>query len=613
MKIYSDTVEEKIKTLPEEPGVYLMKDKDGTVIYVGKARILKNRVRQYFGSGAQNNSKTRAMVDQINDFEYIITDSEKEALILECNLIKEYSPHYNILLKDGKHYPYAKIDLKKDFPIIEIVRKVEKDGARYFGPYYESYSIKETLDTIYKLFPLRSCTREITEGGRKERPCLNYQMGRCFAPCAGLISKEDYRKIVDRVLDFLGGDYSQIEKELKQDMKKASDALEFEKAASFRDKLALLDKVKTRQKASFPDLNDRDIFSVCEGEKYSVLQAFFVRKGKINGAKRWYLDRNENRQEVMGSFLKQYYMEESFVPKNIYLNAMPEDIDVIKEWLQEKAEHKVELILPKRGEFRRLVDMAEKNGSEALKRKEASEIRDYERTRGAAQRLGEILGMGYIKRMECYDISNTQGTDSVSSMVVFTDGKPDKKEYRRFKIKTVEGPNDFASMAETMQRRFLEGFKAEDKEHGFGHIPDLIVIDGGKGQLNASYEILESMGLEHDIMMVGLAKRIEEIFIPGREESIILDKNSPELGLITYIRDEAHRFAITFHRSLREKRTISSELDRIKGVGPKRKLALLNAFGDVQAIKEASLEQIAAVKGVDVSMAKKVFTYFSND
>ena len=273
----------------------------------------------------------------------------------------------------------------------------------------------------------------------------------------------------------------------------------------------------------------------------------------------------------------------------------------------------MELILPKRGEFRRLVDMAEKNGSEALKRKEASEIRDYERTRGAAQRLGEILGMGYIKRMECYDISNTQGTDSVSSMVVFTDGKPDKKEYRRFKIKTVEGPNDFASMAETMQRRFLEGFKAEDKEHGFGHIPDLIVIDGGKGQLNASYEILESMGLEHDIMMVGLAKRIEEIFIPGREESIILDKNSPELGLITYIRDEAHRFAITFHRSLREKRTISSELDRIKGVGPKRKLALLNAFGDVQAIKEASLEQIAAVKGVDVSTAKKVFTYFSND
>ena len=574
MKLYSSVVEEKLKTLPNEPGVYLMRDAHGTVIYVGKARVLKNRVRQYFGVGAQKNSKTAAMVSQISDFEYIITDSEKEALILECNLIKEYQPHYNILLKDGKHYPYAKVNLKKDYPIIEIVRKVERDGAKYFGPYLEAYSIREMLDAIYKLFPLRSCKKEIEQNGRKERPCLNYQMGRCLGPCAHKVTKDEYRKTVDGVLEFLSGDYRRLEDQLKKEMNAASAKMDYEKAAVFRDKLRILEKIKQKQEAGFPDLRDRDIFAAVLGEKYGVVQTFLVRKGKITGARRFFMEQPGSAEELIGGFLKQYYVEGAFIPKRIYMNVLPEDHILLAEWLTDMSGRKTEIILPKRGEHKRLVDMAERNAREALKRKEQSEIRAYQRSIGAAQKLGEILGIGYIKRMECYDISNTQGTDSVASMVVFIDGKPNKKEYRRFRIKTVKGANDFASMAEALERRIREGFQAEDKEHGFGAVPDLIVVDGGKGQLSSAVSTLESLGME-DIHIVGLAKREEEIFVPGMENSIILAKNSPELGLITAIRDEAHRFAITYHRSLREKRTIASELDKIKGIGPKRKQALL--------------------------------------
>ena len=610
MKVYGSHIEEKLKTLPNDPGVYLMRDQNGTIIYVGKARVLKNRVRQYFGVGAQKNSKTAAMVSQIADFEYIITDSEKEALILECNLIKEYQPHYNILLKDGKHYPYAKVDLRKDYPIIEIVRKVERDGAKYFGPYLEAYSIREMLDAIYKLFPLRSCKREIEIDGKKERPCLNYQMGRCKGPCAHKISKQEYRKIVDNVLDFLAGDYKQLEQQLRSEMTEAAAKLDYERAAGYRDKLRILERIKQKQKAGFPDLNDRDIFAAEIGEKYGVVQAFFVRKGKITNAKRFFMEEPGSREELIEGFIKQYYMEAGYIAKRIYVNAMPEDGALLEEWLTDLSGRKTELILPQRGELKKLTAMAEKNAAEALKRKEQSEIRAYERSIGAAAKLGEILGIGYIRRMECYDISNTQGTDSVASMVVFIDGKPDKKEYRRFRIKTVQGANDFASMAEALERRIREGYKAEDKERGFGAAPDLIVVDGGKGQLGSAVSILESLGME-DIHIVGLAKREEEIFVPGREESILLDKNSPELGLITAIRDEAHRFAITYHRSLREKRTIASELDKIKGIGPKRRKALLEAFGDVEAIRAAGLEEIAAVKGVDITTAREIYKYFS--
>ena len=611
MRLLNDVLEEKIKTLPRKPGVYLMRDEKGEVIYVGKAKVLKNRVSQYFGANAVKNSKTNAMVNKIADFEYIITDSEKEALILECNLIKEYQPHYNILLRDDKHYPYVRIDLKKDYPRVEIVRKVSRDGAKYFGPYLEAFSVREVLDGVHKLFPLRSCKKEITAGGRKERPCLNYQMGRCFAPCAGKISPEEYRKIVDEVIEFLSGKYRPVEKQLKEQMYAASEALDFEKAAACRDKLKILARITERQKAGFPDLNDKDIFAVALGEKTAAVQAFFVRKGKLSGAQRFFLDEPGDEAEILESVLKQFYMEKHTVAPKVYLSALPEDSALLAEWMADIAGRKVELLVPQRGDHKRLLDMARHNAEEAIKRKEQAERRAYERSIGAAKELGEALGIGYVRRLECYDISNTQGTDSVGSMVVFIDGKPDKKEYRRFRIKTVQGANDFASMAEVLTRRLMEGFRSEDKEHGFGAVPDLIIVDGGKGQLSSAVEVVESLGLEDTIRLAGLAKREEELFLPGDPEPIVFDKNSPVLGLITAIRDEAHRFAITYHRSLREGRTLASELDRIRGIGPKRKQALIGAFGDLEGIKRATVDELAAVPGVDIATAREIVKYFA--
>ena len=611
MRLLNEMLEEKIKTLPRSPGVYLMRDEQGTVIYVGKAKVLKNRVSKYFGANAVKNSKTNAMVNKIADFEYIITDSEKEALILECNLIKEYQPHYNILLRDDKHYPYVRIDLKKDYPRVEIVRKVSRDGAKYFGPYLEAFSVREVLDGVHKLFPLRSCKKEISAGGRKERPCLNYQMGRCYAPCAGKISKEEYRKIVDSVIEFLSGKYRPVEKRLKEEMYAASEALDYEKAAACRDKLKILARITERQKAGFPDLHDKDIFAVAMGEKTAAVQAFFVRKGKLSGAQRFFLEEPGEESEILGSFLKQFYMEKHTVAPKVFVSAQPEDCALLSEWLSDIAGRKVELLVPQRGDNKKLLDMARRNASEAIRRKEQAERRAYERSIGAAKELGEALQIGYVRRLECYDISNTQGTDSVGSMVVFIDGKPDKKEYRRFRIKTVQGPNDFASMAEVLTRRFLEGFRSKDKEHGFGAVPDLIIVDGGKGQLSSAVEVVESLGLEDTIRLAGLAKREEELFLPGQAEPIVFDKNSPVLGLITAIRDEAHRFAITYHRSLRQERTLSSELDRIRGVGPRRKQALIEAFGDIDGVKKATVDELAAVPGVDIATARQIVKYFS--
>lgn len=611
MRLLSEVLEEKIKTLPKSPGVYIMRDEEGTVIYVGKAKVLKNRVSQYFGANAVKNSKTNAMVNKIADFEYIITDSEKEALILECNLIKEYQPHYNILLRDDKHYPYVRIDLKKDYPRVEIVRKVRRDGAKYFGPYLEAFSVREVLDGVHKLFPLRSCKKEMTAGGRKERPCLNYQMGRCFAPCAGKISPEEYRKIVDDVIDFLSGKYRPVQKQLKEEMLAASEALDYEKAAACRDKLKILERITERQKAGFPDLHDKDIIALGVGEKSAAVQCFFVRRGKLSGAQRFYIDEPGEAGEVIGGFLKQFYLERNTVAPKVYLSALPEDSALLCEWLADIAGRKVELIVPQRGDNKKLLDMARRNAEEAIRRKEQAEQRAYDRSIGAATELGEALHIGFVRRLECYDISNTQGTDSVGSMVVFIDGKPDKKEYRRFRIKTVKGANDFASMAEVLTRRLLEGFRSEDKEHGFGAVPDLIIVDGGKGQLSAAVEVVESLGLEDTIRLAGLAKREEELFLPGDPEPIVFSKSSPVLGLITAIRDEAHRFAITYHRTLRQNRTLSSELDRIKGVGPRRKKALIEAFGDLEGVKKATVDELAATPGVDIATAREIVKYFS--
>ena len=607
-RLLNEKLTEKLKTLPKDPGVYIMRDARGTVIYVGKAVNLANRVRQYFGANAGKHVKVAAMVSNIDDFEYIITDSEMEALVLECNLIKQYRPYFNILLKDDKQFPYVRIDTREPYPRIQIVRRVEKDGAKYFGPYLAAHSIREVMDAVYKLFPLRSCNRELK---KKERPCLNYQMGRCAAPCAGKITPEEYAVTVREVIDLLSGKYTKLEKMLEQQMREAAEALEFERAAALRDKLAVLRRVAERQKVGFPDLSDKDVFSAVTDDKQAIVQAFFVRKGKLSRTQKFYLDGGENEEEVLNSFLKQYYMEmdAQSIPKQIYLGAPPQESELIAEWLSAAKGSKVALHVPQRGDNKKLVDMARKNAAGELERRAKKAAQEYARTVGAAQALGEALGTGYVQRMECYDISNTQGTDSVASMVVFVDGKPAKSEYRRFRIKTVQGSDDFASMAETLTRRLMHGMEAEDRERGFGATPSLIVVDGGKGQLSSAVEVLESLGME-DIPIIGLAKREEEVFLPGESEPLIFKKNSPELRLLMAIRDEAHRFAITYHRNLREKRIVSSELDRIAGVGAKRRQLLLDAFESVDAIRDASVDALSAVKGVDIRTARAVYTYF---
>lgn len=608
----SEKISEKLKTLPRSPGVYIMKDASGTVIYVGKARILPNRVRQYFDGGIKH-VKVQAMIDHIDDFDYIITTSELEALVLECNFIKQYQPYYNILLRDDKQFPYVRIDTSKMYPRVDIVRRVAPDKAKYFGPYIAAHAVRDVLEAVYTLFPLRSCKRDFSKQHKQQRPCMYYQLGRCKAPCMGYITQQEYAELVNGVIDLLGGGYKKLEKSLTSAMNDAAENLEYERAAVYRDKLKALKRVAEKQRAGFPNLNDTDIFAAAVGEEYSVVQAFFIRDGKLSRAEKYTLSFAQDEAEVLDGFIKQFYLAAGAIPAKIFVHAELAEQELLGKWLSEIKGGAVTIITPKRGGNKKLADLAAKNAKETLDRKEQSEKNEHERTVGAAKGLGDVLGIGYIGRMECYDISNTQGTDSVASMVVFTDGKPDKAEYRCFRIKTVEGPNDFASMKEVLTRRFLEGFKAEDAQSGFGVMPDLVVIDGGKGQLSSAVEILESMGLEDEINIVGLAKREEEIFLPYNSEPILLDRASKELKLITAIRDEAHRFAITYHRNRREKRTISSELDGIKGIGVKRKAKLIEFFGDVESIRNATIEEIGAIKGVDIATARNVYAYFHDD
>ena len=557
--------------MPDKSGVYLMKDADGKVIYVGKAKILKNRVKQYF-SGVQKYSKVAAMVDHISDLEYIICDTELEALILECNLIKQYRPHYNILLKDDKHYPYLRIDLSESYPRLMIVRKVKNDGAKYFGPYIAAHTIRDVLDSIYKIYPLRSCKKDIPRMiQRKERPCLNYEMKRCIGPCAGQITGSKYGKMVSEVLAMLGTKQNKLKSSLKSEMKDASEKQNYERAALIRDKIQLIDKISNRQKAGFPNLKDKDAFGVFIGENLAVVQAFLVRDGKLSHAEKYYFEYAEEEGEVLSSFFKQYYMDNLAIPKHIYISADLPDRMLMKEWLSRQKGSKVEIISPQRGDNKKLTELARKNALDAVKLKEGINIKK----KRALVNLSIAIGADReINRIECYDISNTQGTDSVASMVVFEDGVPNPKSYRRFKIKTVIGSNDFASLQEAVTRRLIRGLSGDE---GFTPLPDLIVVDGGKGQLSSVIDVLYSLGVE-EIPVISLAKREEEIFIPGKSESLLLKNNSSEFRLITSLRDEAHRFAITYHRRLRENRQKLSEIDRIPGIGASRKKALLNKF-----------------------------------
>lgn len=600
-------LENKLKQLPEKSGVYMMKDADGKVIYVGKAKVLKNRVRQYF-TNIQKYSKVAAMVENIADLEYIICDNELEALILESNLIKQYRPYYNILLKDDKHYPYVRIDLSEPYPRITIVRKVKNDGAKYFGPYIAAHTIRDVLDSIYKIYPLRSCKNDIPKMIRKkERHCLNLEMKRCIGPCTGKVSESEYGKMVEEVMAMLGSKQNRLKATLKDAMQQASTDQNYERATVLRDKIRLIEQISSHQKAGFPNLKDKDVFGIYCGEETAVVQAFLIRDGKLSYAEKYYLDNiGEAEGELLSSFLMQYYMENPALPKHVYVSADLPDRGAMGEWLSELKKSKVEVFCPTRGDNKKLSVLARKNAMDAVKIKEGMSVKKKK----ALASLAEAIGIEQMPdRIECYDISNTQGTDSVASMVVFEDGMPAKKSYRRFRIKTVQGSNDFASLQEAVTRRLLKGLSGDA---GFTPLPDLIVVDGGKGQLSSVMDALYSLGVE-DIPAISLAKREEEIFIPGKSDSILLKNNSPAFRMITSLRNEAHRFAISYHRRLRENRQKISEIDSIPGIGKARKKALMEKLPGLARIKSASIEELESVQGISPTLAKAIYNHFHTE
>lgn len=614
---------DKLKRLPDQPGVYLMKNAAGEIIYVGKAASLRNRVRSYFQSSRGHSPKVQVLVDNIADFEYIVVDSPVEALILESNLIKEHSPWYNVKLKDDKHYPYLRISTEELFPRLSIVRRVKKDGARYFGPFTDSQAVRETIALLRRFFTIRTCKMEIDEKSRV-RPCLEYHIKRCDAPCAGLIDPVHYRKMVEQVLLFLEGRQDDLLPQIAREMEAAAEKLEFERAAVLRDKMRALEKVIEKQKIVSPRLEDQDAlaYALDEGLDLACLQVFFVRRGKLVGREHFLMENvgGVSRLEIMTAFVKQYYSDATYIPKEILLAEPVEEPEHLEEWLSRLKGGRVHLRVPRRGERVRLLEMVAKNAEMTLAETAARRDLERKRTEGALAELQRWLNLPAPPlRIEAFDISNTQGTESVASMVVFENGRPKSSDYRRFRIKTVEGPNDFASMNEVIRRRFLRGlkeredaaaFQAEDETAvgKFSRFPDLVLIDGGKGQLNAALAAMKELGVG-DIPAAGLAKEFEQLFIEGRNEPIELPRGSAALFLLQRVRDEAHRFAITFHREMRGKRTVASFLDEVPGVGPKRKKALLKHFGSVRKIKEASLDELLSVPGMTRQAAEAILDH----
>ena len=614
---WGENLELKIAKLPESPGCYMMKDAAGTIIYVGKAVNLKNRVRSYFRDTAHT-PKVAAMIARIDDFDVLLCESNLEALCLECNLIKLHKPYYNILLKDDKHYPYLRVDLKENYPRLTLARRMEKDGAKYFGPYIGATAVKQVIDAVRDVFPLRTCKLSLPLKTPR-RPCVNYEIGRCLAPCAEKCTEAEYWDMLDGVLAFLAGNYKDVINELKRDMMKASAEMRFEKAAVLRDKIRDVEGLMERQIAIQTGALEQDIIALAQDGLDAMAQIMYVRGGRMVGGDHFPLPRegSEEPGEVLAAFLTQYYEDGNLIPRNILVQALPEGFEQIESWLRQQKGAAVTLAVPKRGEKHELVLLAGKNAADALEKRNARAAILAERTTGAAAALGKALGLEKPpRRIEGYDISNTQGVLSVASMVVFIDGMPAKKEYRHFRIKTVEGANDFASMNEVLGRRFTHGLeeKAEREAQGlspiggkFSDLPDLVLIDGGPQQLRFARQALLDIGAKVD--MFGLAKKQEEIFLPDQEEPICLDHHTPELHLIQRIRDEAHRFAITHHRALRGKASVHSQLEDIPGVGPKRRKALLNAFGSLKAIREASYEELLAVPGISKSVADAVLAW----
>lgn len=600
----NEIIESKLKDLPASPGVYLMKDKGGRVIYVGKALSLKNRVRSYFQKRANLDPKTHTMVEKVEDLDYLVTDSEVEALILESNLIKENQPRYNILLKDDKHYPYIKVTLQEPYPRIFLDRKIIKDGNRYFGPYTSSGAVRSTLDLLRKIFPLRSCKQELTPGRTKGRPCLNHQIGRCLAPCNGELDIEEYRKVVKEVILFLEGKQETLSKDFKKKMKKAATELRFEEAASWRDRHRDLEVIMERQKMVSEDLQDRDVLALVDSETYketALVQVLFVRGGKLVGKEQFFLKNTggRNPEEIMQSFVKQFYSRTSDIPREILLSKDVDEQVLIEDWLKTLRGSRVYIRSPRRGVKKGLVDMAEKNAKLYLKQREAFQSRSQSLALEGLEELALLLNLDLPPhRIEGYDISNLQGENQVASRVVFIAGEPCKDEYRRYKIRTVRGPDDYASMREVIGRRFKSYSKGEKEP------PDLILIDGGKGQLSSAQKSLEELGL--NLSVISLAKQEEIIFRGDGKDPLDLPATSPALRLLQQVRDEAHRFALSYHRTLRSKEFRKGSLDEVPGIGPTRKKALLKHFGSLDAIKKASLEDLLKVDGIDHATATKL-------
>ena len=607
---WGEKLEEKIRMLPDSPGCYLMKDASGEIIYVGKAVNLKNRVRSYFRDTAHT-PKVAAMIAHIDDFDVLLCETNLEALILECNLIKLHKPYYNILLKDDKHYPYLKVDMRQPFPRLELCRKMEKDGAKYFGPYIGANAVRQVIEAVRDVFPIRSC-KQVLPPKNPKRPCMNYDIGRCLAPCAGKCTEETYREMMEGVLSFLGGDYDSVLKKLKKDMEEAAAALRFEKAAAIRDKIRDVQGLMERQIALRTDRSEQDLIALAQDGLDAMIQILYVRGGRMVGGDHFALPREggEEPGDVIASFLTQYYEQAGLIPRNVLCQTLPEGAaEQLELWLREKKGAAVTVATPQRGEKHELVLLAEKNARDALMKRNARRTIHEERTVEAAKNLGKILGMDrYPRRIEGYDISNTQGVQSVAAMVVFIDGEPAKKEYRHFRIKTVEGANDFASLYETLSRRYAHAAREaeEGTEQGkFTDLPDLILIDGGPQQLRIARQAILDLGIEPPAMF-GLAERLEEIWLPDAEEPILLDHRTPELQLVQRVRNEAHRFGIIHHRTLRGKASIHSQLEDIPGVGPARRKALLKAFGSLKAIKAADVETLAGVPGMNRAAAEAV-------
>ena len=614
-------IEEELKKLPGQPGVYIMHDASDEIIYVGKAISLKNRVRQYFQSSRGKTAKIEQMVSKIARFEYIITDSELEALVLECNLIKEHRPRYNTMLKDDKAYPYIKVTVSEDFPRVMMARTMKKDRNKYFGPYTSVGAVNDTVDLIHKLYKLRTCNRNLPKDIGKDRPCLNYHIKQCDAPCQGYINKEDYAKSVQEALEFLNGRYNKLIKLLEQKMTDASEKMDFEKAIEYRDLLDSVKKVAQKQKITSSNMEDRDIIAMAKDETDAVVQVFFVREGKLIGRDHFHVSvgAEEDDRQILTSFIKQFYSGTPFVPRELWMQIEPEDREVIVRWLGAKRGQKVRIVVPQKGQKERLVELAEKNAALVLSQDKEKIKREELRTIGAMNQVAGFIGLEHIRRVEAYDISNTSGLESVGSMVVYEDGRPKRSDYRKFKIQSVKGPNDYASMREVLIRRFTHGMEEakklkndeiDEKLGSFTRFPDLVMMDGGRGQVNIALEVLEELGL--DIPVCGMVKddnhRTRGLYYNNVE--IPIDKNSEGFQLITRIQDEAHRFAIEYHRNLRGKGQVKSILDDIPDIGPRRRKALMKQFKSLEAVKKASVEELMETPSMNRKSAESVYQFF---